>query len=71
MFRNEISVRGVYMLLRFSERKSDGAREVEGSLVWLVRVDACVAIVVRSLTEQEVRGDLRQTVFADKQGKVL
>lgn len=44
-------IRVVTEFIRFRAEICDGIEEVEGLIVWLVRVDTCVATVVRCLTE--------------------
>lgn len=58
-------------LLGLSVRTRDGAGWVERSIVWLVRVVAWVATVVRCLTEREAREGQRQKLYVGIRRKML
>lgn len=42
IFRNEVDIRAAEKFPEFSGKNCDHTGEVEGLVVWLVRVDACV-----------------------------
>lgn len=63
LLRNKVGIGFAERFLAFIARSRKGAGEAEGSIVWLARVDACVATAVRCLTEREVGGT--------SEGKVL
>lgn len=47
-------------LSAFSKRSHNGAGDIEGSIVWIARIEACVTTAVRCLTKQVTQGDQRQ-----------
>lgn len=57
--------------LWFSAKSLDCTEEGGGSIVWLASVNACVATVVRYLTEWERRRGHRQYLCADTQREML
>lgn len=71
LFRNEVVVLVVCEFVGLSPREDDEKGEVEGSLFWLVLVNAWVATAVGCLTERGIYGDQRQKLYADTLGKML
>lgn len=47
LFGNKLGELAVEKFLRFSARSRGDTGEIEGSIVWLARIDAWVTIVVR------------------------
>lgn len=65
MFRNELVIGIVVAYLGFIASSHAGAVEVERSIVWVARVDACVVTVSICLTQREAQGGQREKFYAD------
>lgn len=66
-----MTVRVVRQFVWFNPRADSEEGEVEGSIVWLGLADACLATVLRCLTEQEMCRSQRQKLYTDTHGKML